>query len=103
MEWTGASEPVGPYRVFVRNLVFYSRLRQDNLFDEASAIRFLELSERVLLVVRPSDLTLLEHRAGVTTRELARVTYLNTANLRLRSLLQPAEDLLETVVLVTNR
>ena len=66
-------------------------------------MRFLQSPDRVLLVVRPSDLTLLEHRAGVTTRELARVTYLNTANLRLRSLLQPAADLLETVVLVTNR
>ena len=33
------SEPVGPYRVFVRNLVFYSRLRQDDLFDEAAARR----------------------------------------------------------------
>jgi 4-amino-4-deoxy-L-arabinose transferase-like glycosyltransferase len=99
----GASEPVAPYRVFVRNLVFYSRLRQQDLFDEASAVRFLQLPERVLLIVRPSDLTSLEQRAGVTTRELARVTYLNTANLRLRSLLQPAEDLLETVVLVSNR
>jgi 4-amino-4-deoxy-L-arabinose transferase len=99
----GASEPVAPYRVFVRNLVFYSRLRQQDLFDEASAVRFLQLPERVLLIVRPTDLTSLEQRAGVTTRELARVTYLNTANLRLRSLMQPAEDLLETVVLVTNR
>jgi hypothetical protein len=87
----------------VRNLVFYSRLRQQDLFDEASAVRFLQLPERVLLIVRPTDLTSLEQRAGVTTRELARVTYLNTANLRLRSLMQPAEDLLETVVLVTNR
>src|SRR5688572_3474990 len=103
LDQRGASEPVGPYRVFVRNLVFYSRLRQDDLFDEASAIRFLQSPDRVLLVVRPSDLTLLEHRAGVTTRELARVTYLNTANLRLRSLLTPTTDLLETVVLVTNR
>ena len=99
----GASEPIAPYRVFVRNLVFYSRLRQNDLFDEASAVRFLQLPERVLLIVRPGDLTSLEQRAGVTTRELARVTYLNTADLRLRSLVQPAEDLLETVVLVTNR
>jgi hypothetical protein len=86
LDHRGASEPVGPYRVFVRNLVFYSRLRQDDLFDEPSAVRFLQLPDRVLLVVRPSDLTVLEARAGVTTRELARVTYLNTANLRLGSL-----------------
>ncbi len=96
-------ERIGPYRVFVRNLVFYSRLQQEDLFDEAAAIRFLQSPDRVLLVARPSDLTPLEARAGVTTRELARVTYLNTANLRLRSLLTPAIDLLETVVLVSNR
>ena len=103
LDQRGASEPVGPYRVFVRNLVFYSRLRQDDLFDEPSAVRFLQLPDRVLLVVRPSDLTVLEARAGVATRELARVTYLNTANLRLGSLLRPGEDLLETVVLVSNK
>jgi 4-amino-4-deoxy-L-arabinose transferase len=103
LDQRGASEPVAPYGVFVRNLVFYSRLRQDDLFDEAAAVRFLQLPQRVLLIVRTDDLTTLEQRAGVTTRELARVTYLNTANLRLRSLLEPAEDLLETVVLVTNR
>jgi hypothetical protein len=103
LDQRGGSEPVAPYRVFVRNLVFYSRLRQEDLFDEASAVRFLQSPGRVLLVVRPTDLAPLEHRAGVTTRELARVTYLNTANLRLRSLLTPAEDLLETVVLVSNK
>jgi 4-amino-4-deoxy-L-arabinose transferase len=97
------AERVGPYRVFVRNLIFYTRLKQEDLFDEAAATRFLQSADRVLLVVRPGDLTRLEQQAGTTTRELARVTYLNTANLRLRSLLQPAEDLLDTVVLVTNR
>ena len=103
LDHRGAIERIGPYRVFVRNLVFYTRVRQDDLFDEAAAVRFLQSAERVLLVVRPTDLTLIEHRAGVTTRELARVTYLNTANLRLGSLLTPTTDLLETVVLVTNR
>jgi 4-amino-4-deoxy-L-arabinose transferase-like glycosyltransferase len=98
-----AAERVGPYRVFVRNLIFYTRLRQEDLFDEAAATRFLLSPERILLIVRPRDLTALEQQTGVATRELARVTYLNTANLRLRSLLQPAADLLETVVLVTNR
>ena len=99
----GQGERVGPYRVFVRNLIFYTRLPQEDLFDEASAVSFLQSTDRVLLVVRPSDLTQLEQRAGVTTRELARVTYLNTANLRLRSLMSPTSDLLETVALVSNR
>jgi 4-amino-4-deoxy-L-arabinose transferase-like glycosyltransferase len=98
-----ANERIGPYRVFVRNLVFYTGLRQEDLFDEASAVHFLQSTDRALLVVRTNDLQRLEQLAGVTTRELARVTYLNAANLRLRSLLTPAADLLETVVLVSNR
>src|SRR5687767_7108634 len=53
----GQSERVGPYRVFVRNLLFYTRLPQEDLFDEASAVSFLQSTDRVLLVVRPSDLT----------------------------------------------
>ena len=36
----GQGERVGPYRVFVRNLVFYTRLPQEDLFDEASAVVF---------------------------------------------------------------
>ena len=99
----GQGERLGPYRVFVRNLVFYTGLPQENLFDEASAVSFLRSTDRVLLVVRPSDLTQLEARAGVMTQELARVTYFNAANLRLRTLLSPAADLLETVALVSNR
>ena len=99
----GQGERVGPYRVFVRNLVFYSRLPQEDLFEEAWAVSYLQSPDRVLLVVRPEDLTELEKRTGVKTRELSRVTYLNTANLRLRSLLSPASDLLETVTLVSNK
>jgi 4-amino-4-deoxy-L-arabinose transferase-like glycosyltransferase len=98
-----AGERIGPYRVFVRNLVFYTGLRQEDLFDEASAVRFLQSADRVLLVVGQDDQVRLEQLSGVTTHELARVTYLNTANLRLRSLLTPAADLLETVVLVSNK
>jgi len=99
----GQSERVGPYRVFVRNLLFYTRLPQEDLFDEAAAVRFLQSPDRVLLVVRPADLDRLEDLSGVTTRKLTWVLYLNTANLRLRSFLAPATDLLETVVLVSNR
>ena len=99
----GQGDRVGPYRVFVRNLIFYTRLPQEDLFDEASAVSFLQSTERVLLVVRPNDLEHLEGLAGVSTRELTRVKYLNTANLRLRSLMSPATELLETVILVSNR
>ena len=99
-----AGERVGPYRAFVRNLVFYVGTKQVDLFDEVAATAFLQSPERVLLVVPLSELPTLERAAGVATHELARVTYLNTANLRIDALIHPTpESQLETVVLVTNR
>jgi 4-amino-4-deoxy-L-arabinose transferase-like glycosyltransferase len=97
-------EPVGTYRVFVRNLVFYTRFKQMDLLNEGLALDFLQSPHRVLLVVRAADLPRLEAISGVTTKRLGQVPYLNTANIRLRTLLAPipAQDL-ETVLLVTNR
>jgi 4-amino-4-deoxy-L-arabinose transferase-like glycosyltransferase len=99
-----ADEPVGAYEVFVRNLVFYTRFKQVELFDEPRALDFIKSPERVLLVVGRDDLERLELIAGVRMRALGAVQYLDTAKIRLRTLLAPipAEDL-ETVLLVTNR
>jgi 4-amino-4-deoxy-L-arabinose transferase-like glycosyltransferase len=99
-----AGEPVGEYQVFVRNLVFYLRFPQVELYDEGRALDFLRSGERVLLVVRAGDLPRLETIAGVSTRTLGRVRYLDTANVRLRTLISPlpGQDL-DTVLLVTNR
>ena len=99
-----SGEPVGTYRVFVRNLAFYTRFKQVDLFSEGLALDFLQSPDRVLLVVRATDLPRLEAISGVTARTLGEVQYLNTANVRLRTLIAPipAQDL-ETVLLVTNR
>ena len=98
------SEPVGQYQVFVRNLVFYAGFKQEELYDEARALDFVKSPRRVLLVVREADLPRLESVAGVSLMRLGRVRYLNTANLKLRTLLWPLPDQdLETVLLVTNR
>jgi 4-amino-4-deoxy-L-arabinose transferase-like glycosyltransferase len=98
------SEEVGAYQVFVRNLVFYTRFKHVELFDEARALDFLKSPRRVLMVVRATDLPRLESMTGVAARRLGEVQYLNTANLRLGMVLSPlpAQDL-ETVLLVANR
>ena len=99
-----ATEPVGEYQVFVRNLVFYLEFKQVELFDEARALDFLKSPDRVLLVVRAEDLPRLESISGVTTRKLGEVLYLNATNIRIGPLLSPVpQQDLETVLLVTNK
>jgi 4-amino-4-deoxy-L-arabinose transferase-like glycosyltransferase len=97
-------DPVGEYQVFVRNLVFYARFPQRELFNETVARDFIHARERALIVVREPDLARLEAVAGRTLHRLGEIRYLNTANLRLRTLIapDPAEDV-EKVVLVANR
>jgi 4-amino-4-deoxy-L-arabinose transferase-like glycosyltransferase len=97
-------EPVGAYQVLERNLVFYTRVKQVDLTDEGRALDFLTSSERVLLVVRDTDLSRLESIGGITTKRLGEVQYLNTANVRLRTLISPLpEQDLERVLLVSNK
>jgi len=99
-----AGERVGPYRTFMRNLVFYTGVRQEDLADRAAAVRFLQSPDRVLLVIPADELPGIESASSVKTTELFRVTYLDTAKLRLDALVHPApERQLQTVVLVANR
>jgi hypothetical protein len=98
------NEDVGQYQVFVRNLGFYTQLRHTALYDEAGALAFLQSPRRVLLVIPESDLQQLESASGVHLQRLGRVHYFNTANIRMRTLLEPVPDgELETVLLVANR
>ena len=98
-----AKMPYGRYRVFVRNLVFYTGRPHVELSSTAQVASFLRSSEPVLGVIDEDDLD--EIRAsGVPVYELGRVSYLNTGNLNLGTLLRPnPEDDLRTVILVTNQ
>jgi len=99
-----ANEPVGTYQAFVRNLVFYTRFKHIELYDEGVALNFLKSPERVLLVTRARDLPRLQSIAGVSVRPIAQLQYLNAAGVRLRTVLSPLpEQDFETIVLVTNR
>jgi 4-amino-4-deoxy-L-arabinose transferase-like glycosyltransferase len=99
-----AHEAIGAHHVFVRNLIFYTGLRQDDLFSDDRATAFMRSPDRVLMVVRDTDLRRLEAASGVMMKELGRVRYFNTANVRFRSLLfpDPGRDI-QRVLLVTNR
>jgi 4-amino-4-deoxy-L-arabinose transferase-like glycosyltransferase len=97
-------EPVGTYHAFVRNLVFYTRFKQVDLYDEGVALDFLKSPERVLVVMRADDFPRLQAIASIRLRALAEFQYLNTAAVRLRTVLSPIpEQDFETILLVTNK
>lgn len=97
-------EPSATYRVFVRNLVFYTGVQQVDLTEPEAVVEFLQQPRRVLCVMTRDDLAELERTHGVATRTLGSVQYFNPAGVRLRTLLWPdPENDLETVLLVTNR
>lgn len=92
------------YRVFVRNLIFYTGVKQIDLTEPEAAVAFLRQPQPVLCVMTRDDLVDLEARYGLDLRTLGSVQYFNPAGVRLRTLLWPdPENDLETVVLVTNR
>ena len=99
-----AHEPIGVHHVFVRNLIFYTGLQQDDLFSDDRATAFMRSPDRVLMVIRDIDLRRLEDASGVTMTELGAVRYFNTANVKFRSLVFPdPERDIQRVLLVTNR
>jgi 4-amino-4-deoxy-L-arabinose transferase-like glycosyltransferase len=98
------NEPSGTYRAFVRNLVFYTGVKQNDLVDEREAVEFLTRRERVLCVMPLDLLESLERSQGLQLKRLGSVLYFNPSGLRLRTLLSPEPERdLETVVLVSNR
>jgi 4-amino-4-deoxy-L-arabinose transferase-like glycosyltransferase len=99
-----SDEEVGTYRVFVRNLVFYTRTPTVDLITDEQVSNFLRRGERVLLVVPAADLASLEQRLGLSLYRLAEFPYFNQAGIRLRTLIQPdpARDI-TSVVVVANR
>jgi len=99
-----AGQPLGSLHAFTRNLIFYTGLRQLDLVDVPGAARFLAQDGSVLVVLLERDLAAVASALPTPPRVLARVRHLNTATLRLRSVLDPDPDKeLETVVLATNR
>jgi len=99
-----AQEPIGVLDVFTRNLGFYTGAPRMQLFGVEQAGLFLHSPERVLLVLRSADLPAVAAASGLNPKPLGEVRYLNTANIRLRTLLRPDPATeIEMISLVTNR
>ena len=72
--------------------------------DVEQASTFLQSPQRVLLVLRSADVPAVAAASGLAPTTLGETRYLNTANIRLRTLLRPdPTDEIELVSLVTNR
>ena len=94
----------GTYRVFVRNLVFYTGRRQEDLTSEDEAVTFLRNAERVHCVMEADALPAVERRLGRPLLRVAEVPYFNVARLRLGTFFRLGSQLpVERVVLVANR
>jgi hypothetical protein len=96
------NEPVCIYNVFVRNLTFYTGTKLVQAFDVDQAARLAVLPERVLLVATADDVKAIERASGTPLRTLGQVQYVNSANLRLRTVVDRDADSEVTVLLVAN-
>lgn len=98
------NEPVATYRVFVRNLVFYTRTPHDDLSTDEEVVAFLAAPERALLVLPERELDRLRRASAFPVRTLGAVLYLDASAIKLRTLFspEPTRDLAR-VLLVTNR
>ena len=99
-----ASEEVGTYGVFVRNLVFYARVKTTDIINDEQARNFLLQSNRALMVATAESIDRLEREHGLKVHRIAELPYFNEAGIRVRTLLwpDPTRDLTR-VVLVANR
>ena len=87
-----ANEPVGTYQAFVRNLVFYTRFKQVDLYDEGVALNFLKSPRSRAARDAGQRSPRLQSIAGVTVRPIAQLQYLNAAGVRLRTVLSPSRS-----------
>jgi 4-amino-4-deoxy-L-arabinose transferase-like glycosyltransferase len=96
-------ETIGTYRVFVRNLIFYTGLKQTDLPSERHVADFLRSDAPVLCVIGADELERVATAHGLRPRVLGEVLYFNASAVKLRTLLDPDQERdLERVLLVTN-
>ncbi|MGD9902264.1 MAG: ArnT family glycosyltransferase [Vicinamibacterales bacterium] len=98
-------EPVGVSRAFVRNLVFYTGVRQLDLIDDTQLDAFLRQDGRALVVVPADVLARVEAAGTPPPARLGEFAYFNEGGLRLRSLLwpDPTRDVQRILLVATRR
>ena len=94
-------EAIGTFRVFVRNLVFYTHLKHTDLIHDEHILDWLSKNPRALLVMPRSEADRLERDRGLKMTRLAERLYFDEGGIRARMLMRPdPERDLQRVVLV---
>jgi 4-amino-4-deoxy-L-arabinose transferase-like glycosyltransferase len=92
--------PVGTYHVFVRNLIFYTGVRQADLLDDSHLEAFATDNPGALVVLPAADLERLERAGSLRFERLRLLRYFDEGQFKLGTLVQPrAEEVLTTIVL----
>ena len=86
------NEEVGTYKVFVRNLVFYSGVKQTDLIHDEHLLEWLARTGGGLVVLRAADAARLEHDHQLTFERLAAMPYFDEGGIRVRTLLWPDRE-----------
>ena len=97
---TSSDMAIGTYKVFVRNLVFYSGLKHTDIIHDEHLRDWIARHPHALVVMSKADAVRLS-AAGMPMQILRELPYFNEGGIRVRMLLwpDPAADL-ETAVLV---
>jgi 4-amino-4-deoxy-L-arabinose transferase-like glycosyltransferase len=100
----GSGTALTAYNVFVRNLVFYTRVEQAEPYNDAQLRDFLGRPDRVLAVLPATVADRLERAHALPLKRLAERPCFSANELRVGTMLSPdpARDI-ERVVLVSNR
>ena len=99
-----SGQTIGTHRIFVRNLIFYTGVKQTDLPSEQHVVEFLRAPDgRCCASSAQTNSNGSPRHHTLKTRVLGEVLYFNAAAVKLRTLLGPdqARDL-ERVLLVTN-
>lgn len=94
------NEVIGTYRVFVRNLVFYSGIVHTDIINDDHLRDWLAQHRRALIVMPSEDADRLEKQPWLTFERLGALPYFDDGSLRVGTLLwpDPKRDI-DTVVL----
>jgi 4-amino-4-deoxy-L-arabinose transferase-like glycosyltransferase len=82
-------EALGTYGLFVRNLIFYSHVKQTDIIHDQHLMDWLAATPKALLVLRTTDADRLAREHGLTFERLATLRYFDEGRMRVGTVLWP--------------